>query len=816
MYSSGFGLLPLTMWIAMLGLPLGVPPQPEDPMMAKIAPEQCLFYLSSAGVAEPKATSDNQLEQLLAEPEVRQMSTDVERLIDQALAQVVQQPGGLAGLSADEAAILAKLFLSCPKAVYLADLKVQRNGPPQIRAGALLGLGDSAEKVKSLLADKLGNVPVQKSESDGATWYQFQPAPDAPLFKFGVKDRYLVLAIGEGEAEAMQKRTEGKAPAWFNVIGRELPIGRGLPERRSMVEYVNVAKLREILLAAADDPHVATYTEALGLNNVTAIYSAAGLDRTDFLSRTLVAIDGEPHGIFRAANGKPLTPGDVKSLPADATFAAAMRLDPQQIWDIFLSIAEKTDPSAKAGIRTGMGELQDVLGMKMPDDLLAPFGDTVCLYDSPSEGGLGLGLTATLKVKDAAKAKAAFDKVMVFLKMKMNTAAARQKAVPQPVAADLITRPRIETLQIAGTEIYVLNPRPSAFVAFSWCLTDEELIFSLYPQSIKARLTRGARFQSLADLPEAQKLLDGENRPFAAGYCDTRRLFDYCYPMLLIMGQSVSTELQRRQGIDVNVSILPSAGAIRRHLTPELLTLQRTKSGIEFADRGALPGMGLATAAPMAAIAVIPARMAAQGAAFRVQSMNNMKQIGLAMHVYNEAYKTFPPAFKADKDGKPLLSWRVLILPYLEQDTLYRQFHLDEPWDSEHNKALLDKMPNFYRSPGSKAGAGMTNYLTVRGEKAIYHGSKGARFAEIVDGSSHTITLVEASDEKAVPWTKPDDFDYDEKDPIKGLVGLQNNGFLALMADGSVRVIGNSIKPSVLNALFTRNGNEPVDWDQIP
>jgi hypothetical protein len=813
MYATGFGFLPLTMWIAMLGLPMGVPPLPEDPMMAKIAPEQCLFYLSSAGVAEPNAKSDNQLEQLLAEPEVRQMSADVERLIDQALAKAVKQPGGLAGLNADEAAMLAKLFISCPKAVYLADLKIQRNGPPQIRAGALLGLGDSADKVKALLAAKLGNGPFQKSESDGTTWYQFQPAPDAPLFKFGVKDGYFVLGVGDGEAEAMLKRAEGKAPTWLDEISRELPIGHALPERRSMVEYVNVAKLREILLGAADDPHAAAYVEALGLSNVTAIYSAAGLDKTDFVSRTLVAIDGEPQGIFRAAAVKPLALADAKSLPADATFAAAMRLDPQQIWDIFLSIADKTDPSAKAGISEGMGQLQEVLGMKMPDDLLSPFGDTVCLYDSPSEGGMGFGVTATIKVKDAAKAKAAFDKVMVFLKMKMNTAAARQKAVPLPVA---VNRPRIDTLEVAGKEIYVLNPGiRSAFVAFSWCLTDDELIFSLYPQSIKARLTRGASFRSLADSPEAMQLLDGENGPFAVGYCDTRRLFDCCYPMLLVMGQAVSGELQR-QGIDASVGMLPSAAAIRRHLTPELFAARRTKSGIEIADRGALPGIGLATAAPMAAFAVIPARMAAQGSAFRAQSLNNMKQIGLAMHNYHDAYKTFPPAFKADKDGKPLLSWRVLILPLLEQDILFRQFHLDEPWDSEHNKALLDKMPGVYRSPGSKAGAGMTNYLTVRSEKTIFSGSKGARIADIRDGTSNTIMLVEASDEKAVPWTKPDDFEYDENEPIKGLVGLQENGFLALMADGSVRLIGNSINPSLLNALFTRNSGEPINWDQIP
>ncbi len=79
--------------------------------------------------------------------------------------------------------------------------------------------------------------------------------------------------------------------------------------------------------------------------------------------------------------------------------------------------------------------------------------------------------------------------------------------------------------------------------------------------------------------------------------------------------------------------------------------------------------------------------------------MNNLKYIGLAMHNYLDANSHFPPAASVDKAGKPLLSWRVMILPYIDQDQLYKQFHLDEPWDSEHNKKLIDKMPQIYASP---------------------------------------------------------------------------------------------------------------------
>jgi len=195
----------------------------------------------------------------------------------------------------------------------------------------------------------------------------------------------------------------------------------------------------------------------------------------------------------------------------------------------------------------------------------------------------------------------------------------------------------------------------------------------------------------------------------------------------------------------------------------------------------------------------------------RNQSTNNLKMIALAILNYEQANGAFPPAYKADKDGKPLLSWRVLILPYLEENELYTQFHLDEPWDSQHNKPLIARMPQVYRSPGSKVSdAGKTNYLTVRGEETVFPANRAISFADIRDGTSNTIMAVEASDDKAVIWTKPDDFEYGQQDPMKGLVGLWPDGFVAAMADGSVRFVWSSIDPAVLKAFFTRNGGEKV------
>ena len=200
-----------------------------------------------------------------------------------------------------------------------------------------------------------------------------------------------------------------------------------------------------------------------------------------------------------------------------------------------------------------------------------------------------------------------------------------------------------------------------------------------------------------------------------------------------------------------------------------------------------------------------------RGAVYRTQTLNNMKQIALALQSYESTHSRFPASAIYTPDGKPGLSWRVAILPMIEEDSLYRQFHLNEPWDSPHNRELVSQMPQVFQSPGSDLDEGYTNYLAIVGpDSLISSDRKGVGMRQVRDGTSLTLAIVEADDAYASIWTKPDDYTVDTAEPAYGLGGIWSGMFFGAMGDGSVKSIPLSITAETLNGMFTRGGGEPI------
>ena len=208
---------------------------------------------------------------------------------------------------------------------------------------------------------------------------------------------------------------------------------------------------------------------------------------------------------------------------------------------------------------------------------------------------------------------------------------------------------------------------------------------------------------------------------------------------------------------------------------------------------------------------LLPAVQKVREAAARAKSSNNLKQIGLALHMYHDAHGAFPPAAVTDKaTGKKLLSWRVAILPYLEQDALYKQFKLDEPWDSPANLPLSKLAISVYTDPRGtvETPTHLTYYKALVGGGSAWDWAKGKKLTEFHDGTSNTLLV--GTFGPAVPWAAPDDAAFDPKGQLPDLFTPPFNGLLAAFADGSVRFIRPGIDPKVLKAIITASGGEDV------
>jgi hypothetical protein len=200
-------------------------------------------------------------------------------------------------------------------------------------------------------------------------------------------------------------------------------------------------------------------------------------------------------------------------------------------------------------------------------------------------------------------------------------------------------------------------------------------------------------------------------------------------------------------------------------------------------------------------------------------SMFNLRDVTLAAHKHNDK-NGFAPANVVGPDGKPLLSWRVALLPELGEDELYRQFHHDEPWDSPHNLTLLKQMPRVYAHPGkpSETSEGLTFYQGFSGPGTMFDPTPGHKIAmdRIPDGTANTIFLAEAHD--PVPWTKPADIPYDPKGPLPTLGAGFSESYPVATCDSGVHLITRRVSEQTLRAAITYNDGMVLgaDWPGSP
>ncbi len=205
----------------------------------------------------------------------------------------------------------------------------------------------------------------------------------------------------------------------------------------------------------------------------------------------------------------------------------------------------------------------------------------------------------------------------------------------------------------------------------------------------------------------------------------------------------------------------------------------------------------------------LPAVQAAREAARRTQCSNNLKQIGLALHNYHSTYKSFPPAYTVDADGKKLHSWRTLLLPFLESNPVFSEIDLNKPWDDPVNLRFHEVNVSVYRCPSTELPPGYTTYQVVVDPRGLFPDGGATSLGKVTDGTSVTLAIAEAARERAVPWMQPDDIDLPAMVEHTQVRTAHTRGFNVVLADGSVHFLPTTTGEQEFKSMVTIGGGEP-------
>ena len=198
-------------------------------------------------------------------------------------------------------------------------------------------------------------------------------------------------------------------------------------------------------------------------------------------------------------------------------------------------------------------------------------------------------------------------------------------------------------------------------------------------------------------------------------------------------------------------------------------------------------------------------------AAYRVRCKNNLKRIATALHSYHDHYGVFPPACTVDSGGRPLHSWRTLILPFLDQQTLYDSIDLAKPWSDLANSQAATTSPSVFQCPLARDLGNRTTYLACTGPNAVFDVKDSRRLEDVVDGASNTLMVIEVPLNRAVPWMSPHDADeHDVVDSGPMYESIHTGGSHAAKVDGAILYLPAAASPSVRRALFTIAGGEKI------
>ena len=822
-YSIGWGIG--------LSLSLAVPASAQNPEAEVLA-----HYLPAEGLAglfehrgldaQPDAWKGTAAYKMLNETSLGAMLEDI---ATQVADRALQAAPGVPISGKETVALLIHLARKGFAVGFLVNPQ-----PPQPRAVVVV-IRDAAKN--DVFKQVIGRIPplnepaARRVEQPGGRTVWVSDAP--PIRWWYEKDDFVAsIAPNNAATDPVADVLDGKAPSALKhpayvelskPIPGQVPVGMFFVDLATMVD-------RSVM------PPLGGRAAELGLDSIKRVESRWGIQDKGLVIAVAVQAPRPRRGILALFDQPPMGPGTTVVAPQGVTSFALLSVDPIRFGDAVVAILKQNDPDTAASIGRFAKKFQDRTGLNLRDDLLGKLGPRMAVMSPGGEGGSIFGMWfnppevgLVAEVKDARRFVTDLDRLMTAANRELKAAGALvppQPGVPSQPGTEFAEFRRLKAPELG----YILTIPPSVLPTPA----------GLRP-TLMVDVERG-KIALATTLPTARRLLPAlawNGAGVEPGKGRDTVLFvqsdpSGSLPELLANLPSVAQFIgyaatQPQPGaagrglppfrLQLDPDAIPDVEALRPHLFPSKLTVAVDDGSIRLSSYQAFPlpapQLNFGAEVPVLIALLLPAVQAAREAARRAQCTNNLKQIGLAMHNYATTNGGFPAAAIIDKQRKPLLSWRVAILPYLEQQTLYDKFKLDEPWDSPHNKALLKEMPAVYGCPSrNPAGEpGMTAYRAFSGPGAILDPTRPTRLDQVTDGLTNTILVVESAE--AVPWTKPDDLPFGNArglpgNPLFGAGSKHPGGFNALFGDGSVRFVKLTVSPPLFRGLITRAGGEVV------
>lgn len=653
------------------------------------------------------------------------------------------------------------------------------------------------------------------------------------------------LVIGTGRADLPTVLAAAAAGRIDNAAGSE-PRKRMLARSREGGAAPFVAGFVDLSRLETSDQ-----VRALGLDGLKGLEITVGFKGEAIAVDARLLAPAPRRGLLRLIEQPGFTAKDLPPIPTNVRDFTAISIDLNQLLNVAIDTANQFDPQAGAGIEQVLDGVRNQLNIDVREEILGQLGPKTAIYVLPPEPTDALGLlfltipkaTVVTELRDRDAFLATLEKIIPQINGALGAIgspiATRGFQAPPP---DYL-KPRPGTLnaefrKLKAGDGYVLQvpvgvaPLPAGLKP-TIRVGRRHAVFAVSPEAAETAIAAEAAGKSWASDPENAKLLAGIRGPSTllsvTDPRDTTPQMLANMPAIVqffglaSMADGPATGFAGRPQtpplvLQIDPESVPSIAELRRHLFPNVVSGRVDETGATLSGEFSLPSAGVgvdgaALVAPVSVALLLPAVQSAREAARRTQCVNNLKQMMLAWHNYEATYGRFPDDIR-DKDGKPLLSWRVAILPFIEGGELYNRFRLDEPWDSPHNLELAKRMPNVYVCPSATFGPGETSYKTfvpldpMKPRPAL-------RIAQFLDGTSNTMTIAESS--SPVIWTKPEDvpFDFDARERARApeeLGSRHPNGFNAALADGSVRFFRQPIDPELLKALITPAGGEIIPF----